>query len=84
MLCFFFLSAGKCGFFFDEYGTYCPNAKRPLGNDCQFYTSNQHSSPDSLTKEVVCQVTQEKSVLPLCQELSEEFCRVQRNETIGL
>lgn len=64
----------------------------PLGNDCQFYTSNQHSSQDSLTKEVVCQVTQVKSVFlvsaphvfPLCQELSEEFYRVQRNETVGL
>lgn len=64
----------------------------PLGNDCQFYTCNQHSSPDSLTKEVVCQVIQVKSVFlvsaphvfPLCQELAKEFYRVQRNETIGL
>ena len=35
MLCFFFLNAGKCGLFFEEYGTYHKNAKIYQIKKCQ-------------------------------------------------
>lgn len=37
MLCFFFLSAGKCDLFFDEYGTYHKNAKKHQIKKYQHY-----------------------------------------------